>query len=186
MLKNIIISLVVLTINSVNVQAQDYFIVGDEITECTDLRFLTTIQGFLKKISYIDNSGKLIEIEGRKNVPDVSTFYQDSVFYDKTPVKANKPNSYIRYTERAVDGKLKIYLDASSATMSGDQYNSYRFLIKMPNGVFYKINSKGNMKKEIKPYLLQCEEFKMQYKEDFSTLEEPFMEMIRLYNSLCQ
>jgi len=35
----------------------------------------------------------------------------------------------------------------------------YKFFIKLPNGTFYKINSKKNMKKYIIPYLQECAEF---------------------------
>ncbi len=179
-----------------NSYAQDYFIVGNDTTFCSDLSYSTTAQGYLKKIQYTDSDGKTVLIKGRKKVPDVATFYQDGVFIDKTPLKAHKPKSYIRYTERAVDGKLKIYLAHqgynSNVRMGhngklemGGPTGTYRFFLKMPDGTFYKINKKKNIKKYIKPYLLQCSAFTEQYQGDFSTKEEEFMEMIRLYNSIC-
>ena len=183
----------------------DYFVVRKDTTFCTGLNYTTTIQGYLKTLNYKTLDGEEVSLEGRKNVPDVLTFYissknpDEAYFVDKTPLKANKPDGYIRYTERAVDGKLKVYLaqQGYNSTVThtpcsphgdwstGGPTGIYRFYLKMPNKTYYKINNAGNMKKYIKPYLLRCKEFKSQYKGDFSTREEPFMEMIRLYNSLC-
>lgn len=180
--------------------AQKYFVVGKDTTFCTKLSYLTTSQGALNQIKYTDSDGKSVEIKGKSNVPDVTTFCINGVCSDKIPLKANKPNSYKRYTERIVDGKLKVYLAqqghssnyhytpgaaAGDWSDTGGPVGIYRFFIKMPDGTYYKINSKKNMNKYIKPYLLKCSEFKSEYSGDFSTEELPFMQMIQLYNSLC-
>lgn len=201
------LALVIVTIfTSFNIYAQDYFVVGKDTTFCKDLKYTTTVQGYLKTIKYTDLKEKEVLIDDKKNMPDVITFYSDKKFIDKTPLKADKPDGYIRYTERSVDGKLKIYLaqqgykegsgmhytGAAKFTNSNSDWNTsgptgiYRFYLKMPDGTYYKINDKGNIEKYIKPYLLKCAEFKNQYKGDYSTKEEPFMAMIKLYNSLCK
>ncbi|MEY8848567.1 hypothetical protein AB9K26_07115 [Psychroserpens sp. XS_ASV72] len=208
------ILLINLTIYSLICYSQDYFIVANDTTFCTNLEYGTTGQGYLKSVRYTDANGNNIVIKGRKEVPDVLTFYRQGVFIDKVPQKANKPDSYIRYTERTVDGKLKVYSDnpinigrssyrsnapnpltMNNSTVSRPQNGSiqttsgrvgvYRFFLKLPNGTFYKINSKKNMKKHIIPYLKKCNAFNNQYNGDFSTDEQPFMEMIDLYNSIC-
>ena len=131
--------------------------------------------------------GKEIETEKKKNVPNITTFFQDGHFIDKTPLKASKPDSYVRYTERTVDGKLIVYISTPYYS-AGSQGNvgSYRFIIKVPDGKYYKINDKGNMKKHIIPYLNKCAAFKTEYKGEFKTKEKPFIEMIELYNTLCK
>lgn len=188
-------------INAQSTKSKNYFVTKrKDTTFCKELAYGTTAQGYLNKIGYVGLKGKKVELKGRKNVPDVVTFYLNGTSIDKIPLKANNPNSYIRYTERVVDGKLKVYL-AQQGYNSAIQYTpgsphgdfstggptgTYRFFIKIPNGTYYKINSKGNMNKYIKPYLLKCKEFNNQYKGDFSTREKPFMEMIKTYNKLCQ
>lgn len=205
-----------LFISSIICYSQDYFVVENDTTFCSNLEYGTTGQGYLKSVRYKDENGKNIVIEGRKNVPDVLTFYRQEVTIDKIPLNADKPKSYIRYTPRAVDGKLKIY-ERIPAEMSASKHftnapnpltmdnstafrpnkgmemetkrghaGKYKFFIKLPNGIFYKINSKKNMKKNIIPYLQECEEFKNQYKGDYSYEKEPFIEMIELYNSICK
>ena len=183
----------------IGVLAESYFIVGNDTTFCDKLSYKTTGQGYLKSITYTTTSGEEVHVEGKKNVPDVITFCINGSFFDKTPLKANKPNGYIRYTKRSVDGKLIVYLQQQGYDNSyhytpntyGDDWQkggpvgTYRFYLKMPDGTFYKINKKGNIKKFIKPYLLECDKFKEAYNGDFSTEEKPFMEMIKLYNSLC-
>jgi DNA-directed RNA polymerase subunit L len=177
-----------LIITCINVYAQDFFIVKEDTTFCNNLKFSITSQGYLKSMSYDELTGKSVSIEGRKKVPAVLTFCIKGVLIDKTPLKAHKPDGYIRYTERAVDGKLKVYIGRQESVNLGNgnvPSGTYRFFIKMPDGTYYKINKKSNVEKYIKPYLLKCEEFKNQYKGDFSRREFQFMEMIKLYNSLC-
>ena len=182
------ILLLFLIVSITNVSAQKYFVVGDDTTFCNELKHISQSNGYLKILEYTTTEGKKVALKGRKNVPDVTTFFSNDTYIDKVPLKANKPNSYIRYNERLVNGKLKVYLSKpyKKFTASGSYYaGSYRFFLKMPDGVYLKIDSKGNMKKLIKPFLLDCSSFKDNYKGDFSTSEKAFMEMIELYNSLC-
>lgn len=202
---NLLTGLLLLT--DINLFAQDFFIVQNDTTFCKDLNYTTTAQGYLNSIQYTDQRGKKISMIGRENVPDVATFYIKGRLIDKTPLKANVPDGYIRYTVRAVDGKLRVYfVEPGYSSGTGIRYQGvenftnpnsywntsghtglYRFYLRMPEGIFYKINSKNNMDKYIKPYLLACTEFQSKYRGDFSTAKEkPFMEMIELYNSLCQ
>lgn len=200
MLEKVTLSLMLIATANITIQAQDYFVTKKDTTFCSDLKYSTTGQGYLKTLEYTNEGGDQVSMKGRKNLPDIKTFYIDSTFIDKTPLKADKPDSYIRYTPRAVDGKLKVYLEQQGYssttqytpgsaqgdwTQAGGPMGIYRFYLKMPNGTYYKINNKGNMKKYIKPYLLKCAAFKEQYTGDYSTREQPFMEMIRLYNSVC-
>ena len=198
-----IATLVVTLFIGTNGFSQDYFVANNDTTFCKDLDYTTNTQGFLIVVSYTDSTGSKIKIEGKKKVPDVQTFYKKGVFIDKTPVKANKPDSYIRYEERDVDGKLIVYLgergNASSTYIgkntlgnptlmkSSGYVGKYRFYLKMPDGTFYQINSEKNIRKYIEPYLMSCSEFESEYKGDvYDTSEEAFMATIRLYNSLCK
>ena len=179
---------------------QSYFVTGKDTTFCKTLKFGTNLQGYLNKLQYTDMNGKNIELKGKKEVPDVITFFVKGIIIDKTPLKADKPDGYIRYTERVVDGKLKVYLaqqgyNSSRTYTPGSPFGDfstrgpvgiYRFYIKMPDGTYYQINDKGNMRDHIKPFLLSCTDFKNEYKGDFSTCEEAFMEMIKLFNSKCE
>ena len=69
--------------------------------------------------------------------------------------------------------------------MPSGSVGSYRFFIRMPDGTVHKINDKKNMNEVIKPFLLRYSEFKTEYKGEFKDDEYTFMEMIKLYNSLC-
>ena len=164
---------------------KDYFVTKTDTVFCTELTYNTTAQGYLKNFKYTDLTGKPVEI--KKNVPDVQTFYHHGQTDDKIPLKADKPDSYIRYTCRSVDGPLKVYLAYQTySSGSGSSSGTYRFFLKLPDGTFYKINNKKNLKNFIKPYLLKCPAFASNYKGDFSTREKPFIETIKLYNSLCK
>lgn len=184
-------------------QLKDYFIVDGDTTFCTNLKFRATTSNTLKRMTYIDSNGVKVEIRGKKNIPVIETRYQDEykIESDRIPQKAHKPDSYYMYAGRAVDGKLKVYLYCSTPRTTST-YTNYpsssmgyfkesttgggcKFYIKMADGTFYNINKKSDMEEHIIPYLLECESFKEAYKGDFSKHTEPFKEMIRLYNSLC-
>jgi hypothetical protein len=173
-------------------KGRNYFIIkGKDTTHCQELKYKTTAQGYLSGLEYTDDEGKKVKIDGRKKVPDVETICVNNVIYDKVPLKASKPDSYIRYTERVVDGKVKVYLDLPEynynyASESGGPVGKYRFFVKLPDGTYYKINSRSNMKKYIEPYLKKCDEFRDGYKGPFSSNEEEFKKMIKYYNSVCK
>lgn len=187
-------SVLFIFISSINLYAQnlDYFIENKDTTFCQDLKYSTWPQGSLRVVEYTDLSGKPKTIKGGQNLINIITLGIDSAIIDKTPLKANKPDGrYFRFTERAVNGKLIVYLSRQGYIYGATPETSgpsgiYRFYLKLPDGTYYKINSSKNLNKYIKPYLLKCTEFKNQYKGDYSTREQSFMEMIRLYNSLCE
>lgn len=176
-----------------NVFAADhdyYFVVGGDTTFCKLLGYSTTAQGYLRKVEYDDMDGNRVVIEGKNNVPDVETFYIKGKIMDKIPLKANQPDGYIRYTRRVVDGTLKVYLEEySSNTIAGTNNTvatgSYRFFIKMPDGKYYKINSKSNLNEVIIPFLKKCKAFTDAYSGEINDDEEQFKKVIELYNSLC-
>ncbi len=171
---------------SINSFSQDYFIIKNDTTFCNKLKYTTSSQGYLKKLEFINLSGIETTLKGKKNVSDVSTIYLKGNTFDKIPLKASKPKSYVRFTKRVVDGKLKVYLmrqktittirptsstkiapNTTLVTHYGPEKGAagnYRFFIKLPNGTFYKVNKKKNIEKYIEPYLLKCEEFKKQFK----------------------
>jgi hypothetical protein len=179
-------------LNAQSVKAPCYFVTtAHDTTFCKGMEYKLTGQGDLRKIDYTDMGGKEVTRKGKDELENVVTFYQNKTTTDKTPLKANKPDGYVRFTTRAVDGKLKVYLaqqgySSNNMAGGGGPSGTYRFFLKMPDGNYYKINSKSDMNEHIKPYLLQCKEFKSQYKGDFNSHEEPVMEMIKLYNSLCK
>lgn len=179
-------------INSIKSYGQNYFIVNKDTTFCTNLSYETTMQGFLKRITYTDINGNNVDIQGRKNVPDVETFCISNEFFDKTPLKPHKPKKYIRYTKRSVDGKLKIYVEQPKYVYDPKEadgqrlVSGYRFILKLPDGKFVKINKKKNIERIIKPYMLQCEAFKEKYTGTFDYTEAAFIETVKLYNSMCK
>lgn len=178
----------VLCIACFTVKGQDYFIVNDDTTYCKKLKFSTTAQGYLKTISYVVD-GKTTSIEGRKVVPDVTTFYIDGQSIDKVPLKHDKPNGYVRYVVRQVDGKLRLYVKSQSTLTYSDGSQSaagtYKIYLKMQDGTYLDVLDRKTMKKVIIPYLEKCADFKAEYTGNYSTYEPKIIETIKLYNSLC-
>jgi hypothetical protein len=171
-----------------------YFVTGKDSTFCTFLKYYTNNQGYLTGLSYTDLSGKKVYLDGKKNVPDVKTFAIGGYVVDKVPINPDKPEGYVRYLSRDVDGKLIVYCPERETRTEGTYNNGFRthnygpeiYFLKMPDGTIYKVNKKKNMEDYIKPYLLACKEFSKQYKGDFTDDQKPFMETIELYNSLCK
>ncbi|MBK6641852.1 MAG: hypothetical protein IPG39_11790 [Bacteroidetes bacterium] len=170
-----------------NPKTKYYYVTKKGHCFCDTLSYSTNIQGFLSEINFVDLNGKSVKMEGKENVPNVLTFYLNGITTDKIYTIPDKPSKYTKYIERVVDGKLRVYLRLQEFdAIDGSAMGLYKFYLKMPDETFYQINDKGNMNKYIKPYLLKCTEFANSFKGDFSMQREPFMETIRLYNSLCQ
>ena len=190
--------------------SKDYFVdMKHDTTFCINLSYSLNNRGYLRTISYYDIKTKTQKnISEKSKLPLITTFFVNGATIDLIPLKANKPFKYKRYTERVLDGKLKIYLDKPEYDnsvvndMSGNastrgSVGAYRFFIKMPDGTFYKINNQRKMKKVLKPFLINCDKFKKQYQGDFKFCikvnvekeltdgEKEFIEMIKLYNSSC-
>jgi hypothetical protein len=165
-----------------------YFVTGTDTTWCKTLNYVTNKQGVLTTLEYMDIKGKTNVIEGKDHCPDVATFYVNGLIYDKIPLKPDDKKNY-RYTERVVDGKLRVYLaqkGQSDNPHSGtNPAGFYLFYIRMPDGKYYNIMDKGHMDKNIKPYMLECAAFKKEYKGGFSDKQEAFIDAAKLYNSLC-
>lgn len=196
-IEKLLIGAILLIITSTRLLAQDYFIAKGDTTFCSDVEYKTNLFGHLYSLKYTDAKGQPVSIEDKQLLVDVVTFYQDSITLDRIPVKAHKPDKYSHFVERKVDGKLKVYLleqglsDMMTYNSRAGRYESgyigpYIFILKMPDGTYYHIDHKPNMKNHIKPYLLQCPLFAQKYKGDFSNKQALFIDMVQLYNSLCE
>jgi hypothetical protein len=163
-----------------------YFVTSThDTTFCKYISYEVTIQGSLHKLEYTDLNDKSIVVKGIANLRDVVTIFRNNSFIDKVPQKPKRPKGYVNFKKREVNGTLIVYLTQQGRTSAGPA-GTYDFFIKMPDGTFYKINSQKNMENHIKPFLLECKAFASHYNGDFRTEEKPFMDMIKLYNSLCK
>ena len=165
-----------------SVDAPYYFVTIERDTVfCKSLDYATNTKGFLDRVRYETMDGKLIDRKGKNKVPEIVTFYMDGKTYDKIPFNLDDENGEYIYSERKVDGKLKVYIDPKVPGLSP----VYRFYIRLDDGSYYKVNSRLNMSRYIRPYLNKCEDFKDAYTGEFVSEEEQFMFMIRFYNFLC-
>ena len=163
----------------------DYFVTQTlDTIYCTNLTYRTATWGGLNYLSYTRLDGAPVVYKSKKSAPLVLTLYIEGSTIDRIPLKPNSKKE-IRYTKRTVDGKLRVYLVHQNPSNSGDGTVMYMFYIKLADGKFYKINKKKNMENVIIPYLKECTSFTRSYKGEFSNKEEEFIEMIELYNELC-
>lgn len=163
----------------------DYFVTQTKDTVYgAELKYGTGTWGALNFLSYIRADGSPVVYKSKKSAPTVLTLNIDGKTIDKIPLKPNSKRE-VRYLERTIDGHLIVYLQHQKNSNYNDGTVMYIFYLKMPNGKFYKINSNKNMKNVIIPYLNECNAFINNYDGEYSNKEEPFMEMIQLYNSLC-
>jgi uncharacterized protein YxeA len=179
---------VLLILISIKSSAQvdlDYFISQTRDTVfCTELRYSTNTRGELIFLSYIRLDDAPVIYKSKKTVPFVLTFYIKGKSIDRIPLTPNSKKQ-VRYTERSVDGKLKVYLVHQNNSNTKEATVMYMFYLKMPDNKYVKINSNKNMDKVIIPYLKQCSAFTDSYQGDYSNKEAVFMEMIVLYNEIC-
>lgn len=181
-----ILLILFISVNSVYAQLDsDYFITQTKDTVfCTDLKYGLSTWGALNYLRYNQLDGSPIIYKSKKSAPLVLTLYIDGKTIDRIPLKPNSKRE-ILYTERTIDGPLRVYLKHQNTSSTSDATVMYIYYIRMPDGKFYKINDKKNMKTVIIPYVKSCPKFLETYSGDYSNKEEAFLDMIRLYNSLC-
>jgi hypothetical protein len=225
-LKNWIVlfaGIMVFTIKAYSQSGSDFFVVGSDTTFCEKLSYRQSGDRRIIEITYTDAKGK-VQLNGKKNLPDVSSFHINGADFDKNPFMPDQGGENYRYDKRYVDGKLMVYLDSNfwfdttvvySPILKRDvqsiqQYGptgQYRFLIKMPNGKYYKANSKKDCSEFIEPFLYQCPAFASTFKGSLDKMEnfaqprmfvwdktwgtitkdeQNFMQAIVLYNSICE
>jgi hypothetical protein len=160
-----------------------YFVTVDrDTTFCMSLDYGTDTKGFLERLTFIQTDGVEIDIKGVRRVPNIITFYMEGFYFDKIPFDLDSDYGEYIYSERKVDGAIKVYLDEKAPGMSP----IYRFYVRLPDGSYLKVNSKSNMKKYITPALLQCEDFKDAYVGEYSNEEVEFINMVSFYNFLIE
>ena len=175
----------------------DYFVNVTDTIYAKNISYKLTVQSYLSKINYTDLDGKDKEIKGKKELEGVSTFFINGQIIDKIPQKAHKPEKYVKWANRVVDGKLIVnYYYNEMTTFGKNTYNSeqmtfrttgiVKFFIKMPDGTFYDIIKNSDRKNHIIPYLQKCEAFKSAHNGKFEKDYASFIETINLYNSLCE
>ncbi len=163
----------------------NYIVVeGGDTIFCKAVSYRTTPQGYLGQVVYTDLDGKTWEMEGKNNLKSISSFYNGGGFTDKIPQRVSKPDSYVRWAPRVVDGKLKVNYYESMMS-SGINSTFKKFYVRMPDGTFYDVDT-TDRKKHIIPYLQQCEAFNAAYKGNFSNEFNSFVKMIQLYNEVCR
>ena len=159
-----------------------YFITNErDTTFCMSLDYGTNTKGFLDRLTFIKTNGEEMEIKGKNKVPNIVTFYIEGITYDKVPYDLESDFGEYIYSERKVNGDLKVYLDRKIKGQS----DVYRFYVRLEDGSYVDVNSRSNMNRHIKPALLTCEDFSDSYQGDFSSDEVEFLAMVSFYNFLC-
>jgi hypothetical protein len=187
-ISGIVLMLMFLALSVTNMFAQSepapyYFVTfSRDTTFCMSLDYGTNTTGFLSRLTFVQTDGEEYDIKGERRVPDVVTFYMEGITYDRIPFDLDNDYGEYIYSERKVDGAIKVYLDEKAPGVSP----LYRFYVRLPDGSYLKVNSKSNMKKYITPALLQCEDFKDAYVGEFSNEEQNFLDMVSFYNFLIE
>lgn len=183
-----IVMLILITILSgFNAKAQSepapfYFVTNERDTSfCMSLDYGTDSQGFLDRMTFIKTNGEESDLKGKSKVPNVVTFYMEGITLDKVPYDLESEFGDYAYSERKVNGDMKVYLDRKAKGKS----DIYRFYIRLEDGSYVDVNSRSNMKKHIKPALLTCEDFSDSYQGEYSIDEVEFLTMVSFYNFLC-
>lgn len=166
--------------------SNDYYATKTDTVYCSKLDFTCSYQGYLKLLTFTNTKGDSLAISGKENLVNVITIKIGNVIYDKVPQKVHRPNGYVKFIRRAIDGKLIVYDYRSVMRTQQMTSEIVKFFIKMPDGVYYNINKKKHLKKYIIPYISTCYEFLKVYNREMTNEKDKFMEMIKLYNSVCE
>jgi hypothetical protein len=187
-MKVLLISFVVLYFNLsqsgfAQVEASPDFIIKtpNDTVFCTDLVYVFNTRGNLSQLRYISLDGVPYRFKGKNNVPSIETIFIKGKLLDKIPYKAQTRTKMYVYSERLVDGEIKVYIDQQIP----DQSVVYRFYVKLNGSGFYRVNNKSDFENVIRPFFMRCKSFSAQYSQkDFQT-EEAFLEAANFYNLNC-
>ena len=161
---------------------QLYFInLQKDTVFCKTLNFGTNTKGFLNRLDYKTINDIPYEFSGKKNVPNILTFYINGKTLDKIPYRLGSQSKLYVYSERLTDGELIVYINHIIPDVSV----IYRFYIQFDDGSMYRVDKRSDFEEHIKPRMLSCEKFKNTLTWEISDEEEKFLEAVRLYNSLC-
>lgn len=161
--------------------ANYYFVtMKGDTTFCKSLEYQLGNRGELYRLAFTKDNGIKIEIASHKKMPNVVTFYLNGKTFDKIPYDIDSPTEAYAYSERKVDGNLKVYLDQKG------QAPFYRFYVRLGPGQYCKANSKSSFNKNIKPFLESCEDFTSSYDGEISNEEDELIKMISFYNFICE
>lgn len=162
---------------------QLYFInLQKDTVFCKTLHYSTNTKGHLNKLDYVTINDIPYEYAGKKNVPNILTFYINGKTLDKIPYRLGSESKMYVYSERLTDGDLKVYINHQIPDVSV----VYRFYIQFDDGTMYRVDKRSDFEDHIKPRMLSCEKFKDVLTWEISNEEEKFLEAVRLYNSLCE
>ncbi len=166
------------------VKSLDYFVKkGADTTYCISLEALRG-GGNVGQFTYLDLDGKEQTIEGKEACQEVLTYVINDHPYDLIPLKASKPDGYLRHFWRKIDGKIKLYYYFNVAGFGENSGAIELTILQLGNGEYYFAKRK-NIKKVITPYLLQCDVFKKDYDGSIGHKPEDLDYWLKLYNSVC-
>lgn len=162
---------------------QFYFInLQKDTIFCKTLNYGTNTKGYLNSLDYITIDDVPYEFNGKKNIPNILTFYINGKILDKIPYRLGSNSKLYVYSERLTDGELKVYINHIIPDVSV----VYRFYIQFDDGTMYRVDKRSDLEEQIKPRMLSCENFKDALTWEISDEEEKFLKAVRLYNSLCE
>ena len=163
--------------------SQIYFInLQKDTVFCKTLRYSTNTKGFLNSLDYVTIDDIPYEFKGKKNVPNILTFYINGTTLDKIPYRLGSESKLYVYSKRLTDGELVVYINH----LIPDVSVVYRFYVRFEDGTMYRVDKHSDFEEHIKPRMLSCEKFKDVLTWEISDEEEKFLEAVRLYNSLCE
>jgi hypothetical protein len=162
----------------------DYYFINlqKDTVFCESLSYGTNTKGYLNRLDYITNDNVPYELNGKKNIPNILTFYINGKSLDKIPYRLGSKSKLYVYAERLTDGAIKVYINH----LIPDVSVVYRFYVQFEDGLMYRVDKRSDLEEHIKPRMLSCEKFKDALTWEISDDEEKFLETVRLYNSLCE
>lgn len=91
---------------------ESYFInLQKDTVFCKTLNYSTNTKGYINSLDYITINDIPYEFKGKKNVPNILTFYINGKTFDKIPYRLGSQSKLYVYSERLTDGELIVYIN---------------------------------------------------------------------------
>ena len=160
---------------------QFYFInLQKDTIFCKSLNYGTNTKGYLNRLDYVTTDDVPYEINGKKNVPHILTFYINGKTLDRIPYRLGSKSKLYVYSERLTDGEIIVYINHQIP----DKTVVYRFYVRFDDNEMYRVDKKSDFEDHIRPRMLSCQALGKSFKKEILNKEKEFLEAVKLYNSL--
>ncbi len=181
-------------LSSLKSKPPDYIIWEKGDTSYCNIISIERVQGNISAIDYINNENQKVSLRNNFEVSKAKFISVNNEFFWEYIRLNEKKSASCRHLEVEANGKIKIFSNKqltlrsseSGEKIVSDAVNSWggvSMTIKTEGENYFDLN-KNRIKKEIIPYLMRCEEFRINCTQKIE--KQNIIECVKIFNMVCK